>query len=67
MAMVTTGGKILIHSPFNSSNDQQNSAFPGAASAQLGIAANLAQERPEETAQVRFLNTNKDIVALESG
>ena len=33
----------------------------------LGIAANLAQERSDETSQVRFLSTNKDIVALECG
>ena len=33
----------------------------------LGIAAGLAQERPDESNQVRFLNTNKDIIALECG
>lgn len=62
MAMVTSGGKILIHSPFNSTNEA-NDMGPKS----LSIAAGLAQERSNESNQVKFLNTNKDIVALESG
>ena len=63
MALATAGGKVLIHSPYGASNDT-NQAI-GAQS--LGIAANLAQERAEDSSQIRFLNTNKDILALESG
>ena len=65
MAVATSGGKVLIHSPFSSTNEANDLKFGGAQS--LGIAAGLAQERPEDASQVRFLNTNKDIVALESG
>lgn len=62
MAMATSGGKVLIHSPFNASNEG-NDKGPKS----LSIAAGLAQERSNESNQVKFLNTNKDIVALESG
>ena len=47
MAIATSGGKVLIHSPFSSANEATDMRPQGAAS--LGIAANLAQERPEDT------------------
>ena len=65
MAVATSGGKVLIHSPYYSQNEANDMKAQGAQS--LGIAANLAQERSDETSQVRFLSTNKDIVALECG
>lgn len=65
MAVATSGGKVLIHSPYSSSNETNDMKPRGAQS--LGIAANLAQEQANESTQVRFLSTNKDIVALECG
>ena len=67
MAMATSGGKVLIHAPYGNSNEAASAAAGQLGAQSLGIAANLAQERQEDNSQVRFLNTNKDIVALESG
>ena len=61
MAIATSGGKVLIHSPYGAQHDAE---LANAGAKSLGIAANLAQERPEDSSQVRFLNTNKDIIAL---
>jgi len=45
MALATSGGKVLIHSPYNSSNE----AAANVGLKSLGLAANLAQERPEDS------------------
>ena len=39
MALATSGGKVLIHSPYNSSNE----AGINIGTKSLGVAANLAQ------------------------
>ena len=63
MAMAITGGKVLIHSPFSSSHEK-SSALAGQG---LAVAASLAQNIQIDSGQIQILNTNKDIVALESG
>ena len=40
MAMATSGGKILIHTPFNASNEEEIQGTKG-----LGIAANFAHNQ----------------------
>lgn len=61
--MATSGGKILIHTPFNASNEESVQGTKG-----LGIAANFAHNQNKAMSdQIRFLNTNKEINSLEVG
>ena len=57
MAVALNGGKVLIHQPFHTK--MRDNAMP--------FAAKLQPQLQEQSSEFKYLNINKEIVALETG